>query len=274
MKKSICIAIAVIGILVMTVGVNAWAAEPLKLKIGTEGTYPPFNFKDNAGVLQGFDVDIANEICRRIGAECTFILQEWDGMLPGLLAGKFDLIVASMSITEERQKRIDFSIPYRGSTGRFVVRKGSNIAPFKANGELDPDALKGKVLGVERATTYDRYIEAKFPSLERITRYSGVNNMLLDLTSGRVDIIIGGPIKLYQNFLQKPEGKDFEFVGPELTANEFFGTGIGVGLRKGNAELLAKINKALEDIIADGTFKKINQKYWEFSALPGAWKSE
>jgi ABC-type amino acid transport substrate-binding protein len=134
----------VVGIFLIAGGINSPAAQSLKLRVGTEGTYPPFNFRDKDGVLQGFDVDIANEICKRIGADHTFVLQEWDGMLPGLLAGKFDLIVASMSITEERQKRVDFSIPYRGSTGRFVTRKGANMSPFKADGELDPDALKGK----------------------------------------------------------------------------------------------------------------------------------
>ena len=271
MKKTLLL-LLLVGVLTLAIGSGVLAAEKPKLRIAAECTYPPFNYRDTTGELKGFDIDIAKTVCERIDAEYSFVCQEWDGLLPGLLAGKFDLIVASMSITPARQKQVDFSIPYRASTGRFVARKGAGINPFDKQGNPKPDALKGKILGAERGTTYDTYIATKFPGLERVLLYTGVHNLILDLKAGRLDIILGGPIKLYQDFLKQPGGEDYEFVGPELEQPELFGPGIGIAVRKGNEELLKKINAALEGIFADGTFKKINKKYWDFSVLPGAVK--
>lgn len=249
----------------------ASTAEARVIKVGSECTYPPFNYRDAAGNLAGFDIDIAKEVGKRMGVDLEFVCQAWDGMIPALLAGKFDLIVASMSITEERLKSIDFSIPYRSSTGRFVGRKGLDIHPFTADGKPDPAALKGKIVGIARATTYDTYLTEQFPGVE-IVRYDTADNNIMDLRSGRIDLMMAGPIKLATAFLDKPEGKDFTFIGPEIEDEKYFGPGVGIGLRKNQPELVAEVNKALKSMFDDGTFKTINLKYWSFSVMPSVWK--
>lgn len=240
------------------------------LKVGTSCDYPPYNYRDASGALVGFDIDIAREVGKRLDDKLEFICQAWDGMIPALLAGKFDLIVASMSITEERSKSIDFSIPYRASTGRFVALKGTTLKPYAADGKPDPAALAGKVVGVGRATTYDPYLTEEFPGIS-ITRYDTFESSMLDLESGRVDLVMAGPIAL-EGYMAKPEGKDLVFVGPEIENAEYFGPGVGIGIRKGDDQMKKNVDTALEGIFKDGTFKKINQKYWQFTVMPSVWK--
>ena len=241
------------------------------LKVAMECTYPPFNFKDASGELMGFDVDIAKELSKRMNIDIEFVCQEWDGLLPGLLAGKFDMIISTMSITPERQKKVDFSSSYRASTGRFVARKGAGINPYKGDGTPDTEALEGMKVGVCRATTHSNYLDKMFPGV-KVVQYGQASNMILDFRAGRTDLIFHGPIKMSASFLELPEGEDFEFIGEEIEDPEIFGSGVGVAIRKGNEELLKKINDALESIFADGTFKKLNKKYWDFSVLPSVWK--
>ncbi|WP_449254569.1 transporter substrate-binding domain-containing protein [Bosea sp. (in: a-proteobacteria)] len=247
----------------------AGSAFAREVKVGTECTNPPFNYRTAGGALTGFDVDIAREIGKRAGFELQFVCQAFDGLIPALTARKFDLVLASLSITEARQKNIDFSIPYRGSTGRFVGPKTSKLEPLTADGQPNPKALDGKVVGMIRASTYDRYFTELFPGVQ-IARYENYETLLLDLGSGRVDLIMAGPIKM-ADFLTEERGKDFAFIGPELENIKYFGPGVGVGLRKNEPELADKVNDALKGMFADGTFKAVNQKYWKFTVLPSVW---
>lgn len=247
----------------------AGSAFAREVKVGTECTNPPFNYRTPGGELAGFDVDVAREIGRRAGFELSFVCQSLEGVIPALTARKFDLVLASLSITEARQKSIDFSIPYRSSTGRFVGPKSSTLEPVKADGTPNPKALDGKVVGLIRSSTYDRYFTEQFPGVE-IARYENYETLLLDLVSGRVDLIMAGPIKM-EGFFEEARGKDFKYIGPELENIKYFGPGVGVGLRKNEPELLGKVNDALKSMFADGTFKKINQKYWKFTVLPSVW---
>jgi polar amino acid transport system substrate-binding protein len=240
------------------------------LKVGTSCDYPPYNYRDAAGTLTGFDIDIAQEVGNRLGAELEFVCQAWDGMIPALLAGKFDLIVASMSITEERMKSIDFSVPYRASTGRFVARKGTEVEPFAADGKPDPAALAGKVVGIGRATTYDTYLTSEFPGVE-VVRYDTFESSMLDLSSGRVDLVMAGPIAL-EGYMATEEGKDLAFVGQEVENIPYFGPGVGIGIRKDDGDLKKNVDMALEEMFEDGSFKTINQKYWPFTVMPSVWK--
>lgn len=248
----------------------AGSAFAREVKIGTECTNPPFNYRTASGTLAGFDVDIAQEIGKRAGFQLSFVCQSLEGVIPALTARKFDLVLASLSITEARQKSIDFSIPYRSSTGRFVGPKSSTLEPVAADGTPNPKALDGKVVGLIRSSTYDRYFTELFPSVQ-ISRYENYETLLLDLVSGRVDLIMAGPIKM-EGFFEEKQGKDFKYIGPELESLKYFGPGVGVGLRKNEPELLAKVDEALKGMFADGTFKAINQKYWKFTVLPGVWK--
>ena len=240
------------------------------LRVGTECTYHPFNFRDENGKLQGYDIDVAKAVAERIGADVEFVCQKWDGMIPALLANKFDLIVASMSITEKRKKKIDFSVPYRISVGRFIGKKDSGLELFDDKGNVKTAGFDGVKVGVPRASTYDNWIQAKVPQA-KVLRYDGTEQMYLDLENGRVDVIMTNPMKGYLSFLSKPDGKGFAFVSPALSEEEFFGVGVGIALRKGNDELLSRLNDALKQLIEDGSLESYSLKYFPFAIHPEKW---
>jgi len=242
------------------------------INVGMECTYPPFNYRDSAGNLTGFEVDLANEFGKRYGHKINYICQEWKGIIPSLLVGKYDIIIGSLSITEKRAKKVDFSNSYRASTGQFVVKKGSDINPFNEDGTPNVEALEGKVVGVPKATTHSAYFKAKFPGL-KVKQYDSLHAMLLDMTSGRLDAALAGPIKLNKNFLQTPEGKDYQFSGPVILNTKYFGEGVGAAVARGkNGDLMSEWNEYLDEIFSDGTFKEVNLKYWNFSILPQVWR--
>jgi len=241
----------------------AHSASAETLRVGTECTYFPFNYRDSDGTLKGYDVDVAKGVGERIGAKIAFVCQKWDGMIPSLLANKFDLIVASMSITEKRMKKIDFSRPYRISVGQFIARKGKGLKLFNADGSVNPAGFEGVRIGLQRATTYDNWIQAKAPQAT-IVRYDNVEPLYLDLKAGRVDAIMTNPMKAYLSFLSKPEGAGYEIVGPQIEDQKYFGTGVGIGLRKGNGALLKRIDAAIDAMTADGTLDKYSKTYFPF----------
>ena len=248
------------------------AASAESVKIGSECAYPPYNFRDSDGVLKGFEIDLVKEFGRRKNYKIKFVCQEWKGILPALMAGKYDMLVSTLSITPARAKSVDFSIPYRASTGRFVASKGSDIEIFTADGQPNPSSLDGKVLGVMKATNYFDYLGRFFPDIT-LNTYESQNDLELDLVAGRTDLIIAGPIKIAAGFFTTDIGAGFKFIGPELTDVEFFGPGVGAAVPKGtNQKLLADWNAYLEEMFEDGSFKKLNLKYWDFSVLPQVWQ--
>ncbi|MBM3572457.1 MAG: transporter substrate-binding domain-containing protein, partial [Alphaproteobacteria bacterium] len=183
-----------------TLAVTAPVAAQQTLQAGSECTYFPFNFRDNDGVLKGYDIDVGNEVGKRLNVKIEWVCQKWDGMLPALLANKFDLIVASMSVTEERRQRIDFSESYRISVGQFVGAKNKALKLFNADKTPNADAFKGVRVGLQRATTYDNWIQAKVPGAT-VVRYDTVEQLYLELRSGRVDVIMTNPMKTHLEFL-------------------------------------------------------------------------
>jgi len=231
-----------------------------KLVIATEGAYPPFNFIDPQGKLKGFDVDIAEALCQVMGADCKLMVQDWDGMIPGLLAKKFDVIVASMSITEKRKEAVNFTKPYYQAPCRFVTLKGSGL-------EISAEGLKGKNIGVQRATTYANYLLGKYKDVVNIKYYDTVENHNLDLAAGRLDAVLAQAIFMSE-YLKKPEAKNLEFAGPMIWEKEYIGEGAGIAVRKEDTELLKKLDEALAKIIADGTHKKLASKYFSFDIYP------
>ena len=229
-----------------------------KVRIATEGAYAPFNFKAPDGTLEGFDVDIAKALCEHAHLECTIVAQDWDGIIPGLLAKKYDAIVASMSITEERRKKVDFTDKYYQTPARFVERQGANIA-------ISKEGLKGKVIGAQRSTIHAQYLQDNYADVADIKLYDSQENADLDLTAGRLDLVLADSIVLLEGFLTKPEGESFAFVGPELKDPKWFGEGAGIAIRPGDAKLKDAFDKALAEIRKDGTYDKIDAKYFPFS---------
>ena len=222
-----------------------------KIRIGTEGAYPPFNQIDASGAVIGFDVDIAKALCDRMQADCVIVTQDWDGIIPGLLAKKYDAIVASMSITEERKKAVAFTDPYYSNSLRFVAKKGSDI---------DPANLKGKTIGAQRATISGSYLEDNLKNVVDIKLYDTQENAYLDLGADRVDAVLADMLVNYE-WLKSDEGQGFEFKGEAVDVDDR----IGIALRKDDTELVKRFNEAPAAIRADGTYDNINAKYFPFS---------
>ena len=233
-------------------GTQAIAAD--KLRIGTEGAYPPFNLIDASGKVVGFDVDIANALCAKMKVECEVVTSDWDGIIPALNASKFDFIVASMSITEERKQAVDFTDPYYTNKLQFIAPKSSDLKADKAS-------LKGKVIGAQRATIAGTWAEDNLGDTIELKLYDTQENAYLDLASGRVDGVLADTFVNWE-WLKSDAGKGFEFKGDPVFDNDK----IGIAVRKNDA-LRDKLNAALKEIVADGTYKQINDKYFPFSIL-------
>ncbi|MBL4824173.1 MAG: ABC transporter substrate-binding protein [SAR324 cluster bacterium] len=253
MKK--LIAAAVVAMLMVGTGVSA--KEWKKIRVGVEGAYPPFSWVESDGTLKGFDIEIAMALCKEIGAECTLVTQDWDGIIPALLARKYDAIIASMSITEERKKKVAFSEKYYNSPAKFARKKGSGITISKAG-------LKGKSVGVQRATTHDNFITGMFGSSVDIKRYATQDEAYLDAVAGRIDLLLADSIAMEDGFLKTDNGKGWEFVGPGYSEPKYFGDGAGIATRKQNSDLAELFSKAIKAIRANGVYKSINDKYFAF----------
>ena len=254
--KKLLIVIAVIA-LVCAAG-TVQAKEWKTVRIGVEGAYPPFSYTTADGKLEGFDIDIAIALCNAMGVEYKLVPQDWDGIIPALLARKYDAIIASMSITEERKKKVAFTNKYYNTPAKFVCKKGTVKEFTKAT-------LKGKTVGVQRATTHDSYLTDNYGKDVKIKRYASQDDAYLDMAAGRLDFLLADSVALSDGFLKKPEGKDFEFVGPDMTDVRWFGEGVGVACRKKDKDLVEMFNKAIDQIRADGTYKKIQDKYFDFN---------
>ncbi len=245
----------VLAALLLAAATTAPAAGPT-LKVGVEGAYPPFSMVGPDGKVQGFDIDVMNELCRRLQASCTQVQVEFDALIVALRAKKIDLIVASMSVTPERQKVVDFTRPYYNSSNRVVVRIGSGV-------DGTPAGLKGKRLGVQRNTIHDRYASTKLPGVE-VVRYARQDDVYLDLVAGRVDATLCDSVAGSLGFLKKPAGKGFAVLGMPPDDPSYFGSGSGIATRKADTALVLKFNAAIKAVRAGGQYKKIQDKYFDF----------
>ncbi|KTC37988.1 MAG: ABC transporter substrate-binding protein [Pseudomonas sp.] len=226
------------------------------LKMGIEAAYPPFNNKDASGQVVGFDKDIGDALCAKLKVDkCEVVTSDWDGIIPALNAKKFDFLVSSLSITDERKQAVDFTDPYYSNKLQF-------IAPKKVDFKIEKAYLKGKVIGAQRATLAgtwldDRNMEDDYDV--SIKLYDTQENAYLDLLSGRLDGILADKYVQYE-WLKSKDGQNFEFKGEPVVESDK----IGIAVRKGDP-LRERLNKALAEIKADGTYKKINDKYFPFS---------
>ena len=253
MKKLIAVAVVAMMILGTSVSANEWN----KIRVGVEGAYPPFSWVEKDGTLKGFDIDIAMALCEEIGAECVLVPQDWDGIIPALLARKYDAIIASMSITEERKKKVAFSEKYYNTPAKFARKKGSGISISKAG-------LKGKTVGVQRATTHDNFITGEFGDSVEIKRYGTQDEAYLDAIAGRVDLLLADSIAMDDGFLKTDKGKGWEFVGPGYSDPKYFGVGAGIAVRKSDGELAKLFSLAIKVIRSNGVYHRINGKYFAF----------
>jgi len=253
-KLGIVIVVAALVLAMGTVHAKEWK----KVRIGVEGAYPPFSYTTPEGELAGFDIDIAKALVAAMGAEVELVAQDWDGIIPALLTKKYDAIIASMSITEERKKKVAFSNKYYQTPAKFVCKKG-------AMAEFSRENITGKKVGVQRATIHDNYLTDNYGKDVEVVRYGSQDEAYLDLVAGRVDMLLADSIALSDGFLKKPDGQAYQFIGPDLTDPRWFGDGAGIAIRKGDKDLVEMFNKAIDKIRGDGTYKKIQDKYFDFN---------
>lgn len=246
-----------VSALAIAVLANAAGAEDKTVRMGTEGYYPPFNFFDSAGEIKGFDIDIGNELCERMQVKCEWVTTDWDGIIPALNANKFDTIIASMTITDERSKIVSFSEPYYFNSIRFVAAEGHGLS------NALPEDLEGLVVGTQSATGEVDILEEYFPDSE-LKLYPKLDDALLDLETGRVDLVLASQFVL-GDWLKTDEGACCEFVGETFLPDTAKGTGIAV--RQDDGELRDALNAALAEIVADGTYTKIRDEYFAFDIM-------
>jgi polar amino acid transport system substrate-binding protein len=236
---------------------EAPGASKTALKIGTEGAYPPFNNLTADGKLEGFDIDIANALCAEMKVTCEFVTQDWDGIIPALQAGKFDAIIASMSITPERAEKVDFTQKYYNTPSAIAGPKDTTVTA------LTKEGLAGKTIGVATSTTHFNYASQTYTD-STIKGYPSSQEFLLDLANGRVDAV-EDDISVLEAWLKTSDGACCKIIGqPSPQPVEIFGPGAGIAVRKGETDLVNKFNEAIKAIRANGKYKEINDKYFTF----------
>lgn len=250
MKKASVILLSMVSAVAM--------AQSSELRVAIDPTYEPFTYKKPDGQPTGFDVDIANALCGHMKRKCVFVEQAWDGMIPGLQAKKYDAIISSMGITEDRQKVVDFTDKYYQTPSKIVVK---NNVKF-----VDVNSLKGKKIGVLKGSSQEKYANGELtPMGVVVTSYSAQDQVYLDLRSGRLDGTVANIVEVTSALLKKSEGKAYMEVGPELVDPKYFGAA-GIAVRKGDQALRDELNASIKAIRANGVYKSLNDKYFNFDA--------
>ncbi|WP_425104406.1 transporter substrate-binding domain-containing protein [Ancylobacter sp.] len=253
---------------------------PKAITIATEGAYAPWNFTGPDGKAAGFEVDLAKDLCARMKIECTIVIQDWDGLIPALTVGKFDVIMASMFITDKRLEVIDFSRPYAIDPSSFAVAKTSALAKSGLGGKFDLNKegeaqatidkikplVKGQTIGVQAATTNQQFLKKYFDGVVDIREYKTTEQHDLDLAAGRVDGLFAQQTSLAAT-LAKPEYAEFEIAGPGFLGG-VFGRGTGAGFRKTDTALRDQFNAAIGEAIADGTIKRLSEQWLKSDVTP------
>jgi octopine/nopaline transport system substrate-binding protein len=254
------------------------AEPPTRIRIATEGAYPPWNFVDGTGALIGFEVDLAHDLCRRIGAVCELVARDWESIVPGLRAGDYDAIMDGLTITEARAQLIRFSISYAKTPAAFAVRKASPLAglagaPARLDlGELDAgeqaaldalrNALAGKTVGVEVASPAAGFLKTFLADAVESRAYVALDSLDADLEAGRIDLALAS-MSHWQPLLAGERGRSLTLIGPRLTGGPF-GAGVGVGIRQADADLAARFNAAIGAARADGTIARLAQQWFGY----------
>ena len=258
--------LCVLGIVAAPVAAHAKTFT--EIKFGVDATYPPFESLSPSGEFQGFDIDLGKAICAELKVKCVFVSQSFDGIIPALEARKFDAILSSMTVTPDRAKQINFSSEMYNEPTALITKKGSGLEPTAAS-------LKGKTVGVEAGTIQETYAKTYWqPQGVTVVSYPGQDQVYADLLSGRLDASLQDSVEADYGFLKTPKGADYAFGGTvSYDPQDVLGSYIAVGVRKDEPELLKKIDEAIAEIIKNGTYKKIEAKYFNFDvygATPAA----
>ncbi|WP_416067033.1 transporter substrate-binding domain-containing protein [Rhizobium sp. ZK1] len=258
----------------------ASAKDWTKATITLEGAYAPWNLTNADGSLGGFEPELAKVLCERAKIECTLVASDWDGMIPALNAGKFDVIMDALSITEERKQVIDFTVPYAATPAAFATAKDSPLANTSGTGatikmtpgqtgvkeiEALKEAFKGKTIGIQAATVYAKFVYDNFGSIAEIREYKTGADRDLDLQNGRIDL--GFDDAVYFNNAFEAAGGALTFTGPEI-AGSIWGEGEGLGIRKADTDLRDKFSEAIKSALADGTVKNLSMKWFKVDVSP------
>ncbi len=267
--KLLIIGLAISAISTMAFADGHWS----KIRIGTEGAYAPWNFMDSDGNLVGAELDLARDLCSRMNAECEFVQQDWDGIIPALVNGKYDVIMAGMSVTDERKKTISFSKAYMTEPARLYTTSGNPLTTFSSekNLNLDDDgnttagtisalnnAMKGMKIGVTEATIHESFVETYLD--QSPTTYKTQDEMNLDLAAGRIDVMLCDS-GTAEAFMETASGSDVVTFGPNIFGG-LLGEGVGAGIRQGDADLKAMFDKAITEAAADGTISRISMEWF------------
>ena len=249
-----------------------------KIKIGTEGAYPPWNSKDASGALIGFEVELAKVLCENMGHECTIVEQDWDGMIPALQGKKFDAIMAGMSITDERKKVISFSQGYADEVASLAVMQGSNLEGMETPPGINltkpnstakkalktiKSALAGKTVCTQVGTIHQNFLKSGDVGKVKVRVYKTQDEVNLDLTSGRCDVALAAAVA-FTDYAEK-SGKAVVLVGPTFSGGAF-GNGVGVGIRQDDTKLIKAFNKAIDKARKNGDISRIATKWFGFDA--------
>ena len=233
------------------------------VRLGTEGAYPPYNFTNEAGELVGFEIEFGLELCARAGFECEFVAQDWDGIIPALLNGRYDAIIAGMSITEERKQRVDFSQGYVTTPAVFVAERGGPLMELTGIDEtlayIDDNGLS---VGVQAATIHLNFVEQELPNAD-VRIYETVDLANLDLVAGRIDLAVAD-LSGFEPFLASEDGQDFALFGPRLTGADFpvFGEGVGMVFRQDDDALREAFDAAIVSMKEDGTLAAMTTEWF------------
>ena len=247
------------------------------IRIGTEGAYPPWNNLNSAGELEGAEIDFGNEACARMGVDCEWVTQDWDGIIPALLQGKYDIIIAGMSITEERKEKVNFTNGYMTDGARFAVLKDSGLADLNIAGMAKVNlnnaggkeqaaigqliaAMNGSTVCVQSSTIHQNFLEKHMSGAVKVKLYQAVDDHNLDLAAGRCDAILADVGSII-DFMESDGGVDVAFTGPTFSGG-VFGDGVGGAVRKEDTDIVEMWNKAIAEMSADGTTAEITKKWF------------
>lgn len=246
---------------------TAQAAAPQHVRIAVDVPYPPFEYRNADGELEGFEIDLGNTLCERAKLDCEWVVQGWDGIIPGLLSRKYDAIMSSMRITPARERQVLFTAPYAMSPKVWVARRGSDISLD------DPASLKGLSVGVQRGTTQDSYITQQYGDILDVQRYATAADVALDMESQRLDMaFLNYPVALDALEIGNA-GSQFIQLGPRLDSPEsIFGKGNAIAVRPRDKDLAETFNQALNSVYADGTFETLMHQYFDYDLRPASRK--
>lgn len=226
------------------------------LRIASEGARPPYNYFEGSE-LTGFEIELGRELCARMKRVCIFVAQDWDNLVPGLLGNQYDAIMAALDITEERREKIAFSKPYVRMPSSFLIANKSDIT------DSSPEGLRGKTIGVENGGAHQTFLEEVYKG-STIKTYASLEEAILDLAEGRIDAAIGDRDAIGDFLKNRKEAQCCRLLADAPRDPAYFGEGIGIGLRKGDAALKEAFDKAIDEVVRDGTFAKVRAKYFDF----------